>query len=157
MTVTNREIKLPAIDPEIIRSIYRRKHRDRDRLNTKLFLEFDEEHRNLLSNSISLRDNEELAIVSWINRSQWIALSNYGVYAYQDNACDRVDYIDIIECSNGIDRLWERGIKAFIENKDIEITTTAGDYYLLTVADFSGVNQTLVDIIIWSSGRCKAT
>ncbi len=156
MDNTDRKITSQIIDSEIICSIYKIKRKNRENLNTKLFSEIDKEFKTYLLNSILLRADEELLVISPIARTQWIALGNYGIHYCQNNYYDRLDYCDISKCSIGIEKMWKLGnFKAFIENKNLEITSNNGCEILLTVADTEMVNQTLSDLIGWASYKSK--
>jgi hypothetical protein len=156
MNNINRDTRLQVVDSEILQSMYRRKRNNRDNLNTKLFSEIDKEFRTYLLNSILLREDEELLVVSLTDQSQWLVLTNYGIHYCQNNSCDRIDYFDISKCSIGIEKMWKAGdYKAFIENTNLEITSNNGCEILLDIADTQLVNQTISDLINWASYKSK--
>jgi hypothetical protein len=152
-TFSAEDILVKSIDSEILRSMYRRKHKHRENLNTQLFSELSEDEQEWFSGLTTLkglsRTNEVLLVVSVQSRTQWIALSNVGVY-YVDDSIKKINYVDISECLANVNKIGERSFVDFIENQDIEIITKEGKKILLAAADTGHVNQTLADLISWA-------
>jgi hypothetical protein len=152
-TFSAKDILVKSIDSEILRSMYRRKHKHRENLNTQLFSEIFEDEQKCFSDLITLkglsRTNEVLLVVSVQSRTKWIALSNFGVY-YVDDGLKKINYVDISECLANANKIGVKSFVEFIENQDIEIITKEGKKVLLVAADTGHVNQTLADLISWA-------
>jgi hypothetical protein len=153
MSIFHTNTLVQSIDPEILQSIYRRKHKNRANLKTQLFSELTEYKQewfsNLLRNKDLIRENESLLIISAVSDNEWIALSNMSIY-YIDNGFKKIDYVDISECSVNTGEIWDQGFIGFLENKGLKIITKDNQEILLSVADNGNVNQTLADLISWS-------
>ncbi len=152
-TFSAEDILVKSIDSEILRSMYRRKHKHRKNLSTRLFSEFSENEQEWFSGSIILKDlsrtNEFLLVVSVQSRTNWIALSNVGVY-YVDDGLKKINYVDISECLANVNKIGDKSFVDFIKNQDIEIITKEGKKIMLAAADTGHVNQTLADLISWA-------
>jgi hypothetical protein len=153
MNIFHTNTLVQSIDSEILQSIYRRKHKNRANLKTRLFSELTEYKQewfsNLLKNKDLIRENESLLIISAVSDNEWIALSNMSIY-YLDNGFKKIDYVDISECSANTGEIWDQGFIGFLENKELKIITKDNQEILLSVADTGNVNQTLADLISWS-------
>jgi hypothetical protein len=152
-TFSAKDILVKSVDSEILQSMYRRKHKHRENLNTQLFSELAKDEQEWFSALLVLkslaRNNEVLLVISVKSRTKWIALSNVGVY-YVNNGLKKINYVDISECSANVNKIRAKGFVDFIENQDIEIITKEGKKILLIAADTGHVNQTLADLISWA-------